>query len=61
MDISRSDLRDLLGVPLERARTLPVTGTPIPPTTSVSWRRSSARGWVGAGCADDVAAPGSYG
>ena len=38
----------------------PGGGTPTPRTTPSSWPPSSGRQWVGAGCADDVAAPGSY-
>ena len=51
---------DLLGVPLEQARTLPGhwyadAGHHERELTAI-FRTS----WVGAGCADDVAAPGSY-
>ena len=55
-----SDPMELLGVPLERARTLPghwyADGSHHERELGAIFRR----GWVGVGCADDVAAPGSF-
>ena len=51
----------LLGAPLERARTLPGRWYADPDAPRARARRPcSGAQWVGVGCADDVAAPGSY-
>ena len=55
-----SDPMALLGVPLERARTLPGHWYADPAHHERELEAVFRRGWVGAGCADDVAAPGSY-
>ena len=50
----------LLGAPLARARTLPGRWYADPVHHALELDAIFHRGWVGVGCADDVAEPGSY-
>ncbi|CAN5838378.1 MAG: aromatic ring-hydroxylating oxygenase subunit alpha [Ilumatobacteraceae bacterium] len=51
---------DLLGAPLDRARTLPGRWYADPAHHALELDAIFRHHWVGAGCADDVAAPGAY-
>ena len=51
---------ELLGAPLEQARTLPGRWYADPAHHALELATVFRHQWVGAGCADDVAAPGSY-
>ena len=51
---------ELYGAPLERARTLPGRWYADPDHYAREMSAVFHRQWVGVGCADDVAAPGSY-
>lgn len=51
---------DLLGAPLARARTLPGRWYSDPAHHALELEAVFRRHWVAAGCADDVAEPGSY-
>jgi phenylpropionate dioxygenase-like ring-hydroxylating dioxygenase large terminal subunit len=59
-DVSVDLPTGLLGTPLERARTLPGSWYHDPAHHERELDVVFAHHWVGVGCADDVAAPGSY-
>src|ERR671918_2155039 len=50
----------LIGAPLEKARTLPGGWYSDPTHHELELDVVFGKHWIGVGCADDVAAPGSY-